>query len=56
MWLYCVSGQVTATYDRAEPVLQNLADWGIVPRNANGTYVYLTAPTIAEKRETAHNE
>ena len=51
-----VTGQVTVTYDRAEFVLQHLADWGTVRRDANGTYVYLTMPTIAEKFKTARNE
>ena len=51
-----VTGQVTATYDRVEFVLQNLENWGTTRRDANGAYIYLTAPAIKEKLEIARNE
>lgn len=51
-----VTGEVTATYDRTELVLQNLEEWGTARHDANGAYIYLTAPAIQEKLEIARNE
>ena len=48
--------RITAVYERAELILHNLEDWGTVRRDANGAYIYLTAPAVKEKLETARSE
>ncbi|WP_363463398.1 peptide ABC transporter ATPase [Halogeometricum borinquense] len=51
-----VESKVYGKHERAELVLQNLADWGTVKTDANGSAVLLHAGNVKERLETARNE
>ena len=51
-----VESKIYGKHERAELVLQNLADWGTVKKDANGAAVLLHAGRVKDRLETARNE